>query len=385
MASDPGPGYGLPPPNTGNFLLNWIAARPPRLHPGAPHRPVHPPGLQPVPPRPGRPAGHRIKNMQREGRTAGLAEERKQPDEEDHLDDIIETFKAQMRGLWNPGHFERGGNTKTHGIVRAEFIVRDDLPEHMRRGIYAEPRTYRAWVRFSGPRPVHHARHRRRRLHEHEHQADGRARAEAAGRRAAHAGHDGRLDADLRHAGHGANAQLQHWSLRNAAVFYFLNSARPHILDSIMQLLWTKTQTSPLESEYFSCVPYLLGEGQAMQYSFRHAAEDADARAAAAAAAAGQLPPRRDGRDARRAGRRVRHLAPGADRSVPDADREQRACCGRPGCRRACRRPCCGSRSRRSTRPSSSRSPACSRTTRGTPSPSTARSGNQSRARKRMY
>jgi hypothetical protein len=34
-------------------------------------------------------------------------------------------------------------------------------------------------------------------------------------------------------------------------------------------LLWTKTQTSPLEGEYFSCVPYLLGEGQAMQYSFR--------------------------------------------------------------------------------------------------------------------
>ena len=58
-----------------------------------------------------------------------------------------------MRRLWKPGYFERGGNTKTHGIVRAEFTVRDDLPEHMRRGIFAEPRTYRAWVRFSGPGP----------------------------------------------------------------------------------------------------------------------------------------------------------------------------------------------------------------------------------------
>jgi hypothetical protein len=35
-----------------------------------------------------------------------------------------------------------------------------------------------------------------------------------------------------------------------------------------MQGLWTKTQSSPLEAPYFSCVPYLLGEGQAMQYSF---------------------------------------------------------------------------------------------------------------------
>src|SRR5258708_19851591 len=35
-----------------------------------------------------------------------------------------------------------------------------------------------------------------------------------------------------------------------------------------MDLLWAKTQSSPLESQYFSCVPYLLGDGQAMQYSF---------------------------------------------------------------------------------------------------------------------
>ena len=182
-----------------------------------------------------------------------------------------------------------------------------------------------------------------------------------------------------------ANAQLQHWSYKNAPIFYFVNFREPHILDSVMQLLWTKTQTSPLEDEYFSCVPYLLGEGQAMQYSFRHAAGDADARAAAAAAAARQLPPRRDGGDARRAGRRVRRPAPGADRPAPDADREQRASSGRRSCRRACRPPCSGSRGRRSTRPSSSRSRACSRTTRGTRSPEHRPLGNQSRARKRMY
>jgi hypothetical protein len=65
-----------------------------------------------------------------------------------------------------------------------------------------------------------------------------------------------------------ANARLQYWSYRNAQVFYFLNLRESHLLDSFMQLLWSKTQTSPLEAEYFSCVPYLLGEGQAMQYSF---------------------------------------------------------------------------------------------------------------------
>jgi hypothetical protein len=36
-----------------------------------------------------------------------------------------------------------------------------------------------------------------------------------------------------------------------------------------MQGLWARTQTSPLETSYWSCVPYLLGEGQAMRYQVR--------------------------------------------------------------------------------------------------------------------
>ena len=44
-------------------------------------------------------------------------------------------------------------------------------------------------------------------------------------------------------------------------------SIGPHVLDLIMQSLWIKTQSSPFEAPYFSCVPYLFGEGQAMQYS----------------------------------------------------------------------------------------------------------------------
>ena len=64
-----------------------------------------------------------------------------------------------------------------------------------------------------------------------------------------------------------ANAQLQIESLKNAQIFYFVNFHRSHILDLIMQGLWIKTQSSQFEAPYFSCVPYLLGEGQAMQYS----------------------------------------------------------------------------------------------------------------------
>jgi hypothetical protein len=92
-------------------------------------------------------------NMQRPNEGLKIAEERPLPDEDAYLDSIISTFEKQMRGLWKPGGFERGGNTKTHGILRGEFIVHDNLPEKFRHGIYAQPQTYRAWVRFSGPGP----------------------------------------------------------------------------------------------------------------------------------------------------------------------------------------------------------------------------------------
>jgi len=207
-------------------------------------------------------------NLRRKDEGFKLAEERAQPDEEAYLQDIIDSFNAQMRALWNPGYFERGGNTKTHGMVRGEFTVRDDLPRHLRAGIFAEPRTYPAWVRFSGPGPyvtpdiddvgfmsmsIKLMEVPGPKLLDQE-----RFTQDLLGTSAPTF-----VTPDTR-----ANAQLQHWSLKNAQLFYFFNLRETHILDSIMNFLWTTTQSSPLESQYFSCVPYLLGEGHAMQYSF---------------------------------------------------------------------------------------------------------------------
>jgi hypothetical protein len=46
---------------------------------------------------------------------------------------------------------------------------------------------------------------------------------------------------------------------------YFLT----HPLDAAMQALYARPQTSPLEVQYWSCVPFLLGQGQAMKYSIK--------------------------------------------------------------------------------------------------------------------
>ena len=269
--SNPGPGFGFPPPDTGNFLLNSLsrvliaAIRFERRF-----DPFFRPAVDKVFRGPLSRLVTGLINWRRKDEGLKLAEERAQPDEEAHLEDIITSFSAQIHRLWNPGHAERGGNTKTHGIVSGEVTIRDDLPEAMRRGIFAEPgHTYTAWVRFGGPGPYVPP------------DIDDVGFMSMSIKLMGVPGP--KLLDDEQHTqdmlgistptfvtpNTRTNAKLQRWSYKNAQIFYFLNFREPHILDSIMQLLWTKTQSSPLEGDYFSCVPYLLGEGQAMQYSFR--------------------------------------------------------------------------------------------------------------------
>jgi hypothetical protein len=196
-----------------------------------------------------------------------LAEEKLLPNEEACLDSIIQSFQEQMKLLWKPGRYERGGNTKTHGIVRGEFIVHDNLPAQLRHGIYAQPGTYRAWVRFSGPGPYITPD-----IDDVGFMSIGIKLMGVPGPKLMD---EEKFTQDMFAVSTPtfvtpdvvANAQLQIQSVKNASLFYFLNFNRHHVLDLLMQSLWTKTQSSPFEAPYFSCVPYLLGEGQAMQYS----------------------------------------------------------------------------------------------------------------------
>ena len=206
-------------------------------------------------------------NRKRADERLKLAEEQHLPDEEAYVDAIIASFEKQMRLLWKPGRFERGGNTKTHGIVRGEFIVHGDLAPEFRHGIFAQPHTYRTWVRFSGPGPYI--------TPDIDDVGFMSISIKLLGVPGPKLMEEEKFTQDLICVSVPtfvtpdtvANAQLQVESLRNTQIYYFLNFRRHHILDFIMQALWLKTQSSPLEAPYFSCVPYLLGEGQAMQYS----------------------------------------------------------------------------------------------------------------------
>src|SRR5438477_5046172 len=144
----------VPPANTGSAFLNWIAdASLSFVHLERRFDPFFRPAFDAVLRDPIATLTTALINMRRPNEHLKIAEEKPVPDEEAYMDSIISSFQTQMRNLWKPGGFERGGNTKTHGIVRGEFIVHDGLPEKMRRGVFAEPQSFRAWVRFSGPGP----------------------------------------------------------------------------------------------------------------------------------------------------------------------------------------------------------------------------------------
>ena len=65
------------------------------------------------------------------------------------------------------------------------------------------------------------------------------------------------------------NAKLQRWVRAKAGIVHFLHPFDSHVLDMVEQAMWSPMHTSPLEVQYYSNVPFLLGEGQAVQYSLK--------------------------------------------------------------------------------------------------------------------
>jgi hypothetical protein len=258
----------IPKTNTGSGILNWVGDMSTTLvHIERRFDPLFRPLFDAVLRDPLTTVATALINMGRTNEGLKIAEEKLLPDEEAFVDSIIQSFTTQMKLLWQPGRFERGGNTKTHGIVRGEFIVHDNLPAELRHGIYAQPGAYPAWVRFSGPGPYITPD-----IDDVGFMSIGIKLMGVPGPKLLD---DEKFTLDMFGVSTPtfvtpdvkANAQLQQESVKNASIFYFLNLGRHHVLDLVMQSLWIKTQSSPFEAPYFSCVPYLLGEGQAMQYS----------------------------------------------------------------------------------------------------------------------
>jgi hypothetical protein len=210
-----------------------------------------------------------LQNALRPNEHLGLAEEKLLPNEERFIRATIEELALFTRENWLPGSAQRFGNTKTFGVVRGEFSVLPDLPPHLRHGLFANERTYPAWVRFSGPGPYAPPD-----LEDLGQCSVGIKVMEVAGPKLLD---EERATQDLILVTPASfvtpnireNANMQRWVRAKAPLGYFLNPFGRHPIHMLMQLLYSPMHSNPLEAQYYSNVPFLLGDGQAVEYSMK--------------------------------------------------------------------------------------------------------------------
>jgi catalase len=77
------------------------------------------------------------------------AEEIVAPDEAALASEFISFLKAASMRRAQHGPIRRFNQGRAAGCVEAEFTVNDDLPASLRVGVFAQPRPYRAFIRFA--------------------------------------------------------------------------------------------------------------------------------------------------------------------------------------------------------------------------------------------
>ena len=153
--------------------------------------------------------------------------------------------------------------------MRGEFTVLPGLPDNLRRGLFAEAGTYPAWVRFSGPGPYAPP--------DIEDFGQCSVGIKVMGVPGPKLMEDERFTQDLILVSPASfvtpnireNVKMQRWVRAKAPLAYAINPFDPHLLHMFMQLLYSPMQANPLDVQYYSNVPFLLGADQAVEYSLK--------------------------------------------------------------------------------------------------------------------
>ncbi len=211
-----------------------------------------------------------LKNLFRKNLHLKIAEEQMLPDEDKITRDIIEIFRQNLFRRYITRKTERGANAKTYGVVRAEFRVLPGLPNHLAKGIFREPKTYRAWLRLADtgsvitPDPDD-------------------VGVVGIGIKIIGVPGPKLMDDEVNTQDFTligvrtftapdtvAMTKLQTQILKYRPAAYFFNPLYfGRFLDFIMQALDSRLLGSPLESQLYSCTPFLHGESQAVHYSVK--------------------------------------------------------------------------------------------------------------------
>ena len=91
-----------------------------------------------------------------------LATEYPALDELQDTQETIEFLKTKMEEAYSPNALRRDAHPKHHGVIKAEFIIEENLAEELQVGIFKQGlsrpnRSFPAWIRFSNAsNKVHH-------------------------------------------------------------------------------------------------------------------------------------------------------------------------------------------------------------------------------------
>ncbi|OTG98090.1 catalase [Acinetobacter sp. ANC 4654] len=210
---------------------------------------------------------------------SGLSE-KLYPKEQVIAEEIADVIEKSIRKQYALGSARRDAHPKAHGCVRAEFHVLKTLPKNLAQGIFIPDKKYQAWIRFSNGSPDAT-------------QADTKKDARGMAIKVLGISGGKRLEDDV---------ATQDFIMINHPVFFVNDPSRylsfmqdinsDHFFRKLhipfalgfkgtrIALNLRTTIANPLQTRYWSMVPYQLGIGsdrQAVKYSVRSCSTVKDA------------------------------------------------------------------------------------------------------------
>ena len=196
-------------------------------------------------------------------KTPALAEEAIGPDEAAVVTAFVEFLKATSTKHHPTGTIPRFNQGRAAGCVDAEFIVLDGLPQELRVGLFAEPRTHKARIRFANATSQSDKERDVRGMSIKVSSVGGENLTPGA------SDHDFVLNSHpVMMVGHTKTflALLKAVDEGGAAEALFFVT---HPKAAAVALKSRQHATSHLEIPYWSTTPYLFGPGRAVKYSVR--------------------------------------------------------------------------------------------------------------------
>jgi hypothetical protein len=176
-------------------------------------------------------------------------------DEQRHIERLIDNIRLLLERRYVDKPTLRDAHPKMHGCVKAQLEVSTDIDEELRHGLFATPGTHKGWVRFSSehqdPAPDHRKDTRGLALK----LLDIPGEKLLAGEESSPC-HDFVFLSTPRFV---ARDVAGFDELIHALVHKSLRSALKSAAAFLRHWLSTAQHSSPLETEYFSVVPALLG------------------------------------------------------------------------------------------------------------------------------